>query len=627
MHRLLLLLLATVCCWSADRKPLVLDATNRPQNIQAGDTLIVPSGLTVSSGTTAVQALTATSAKMGGGTYSADDSILLVRRESTAVPNSHAARDESVWTVASGGGGYCSYDALVTYAGASAYNHLHGFQSRQAYTGSGSLTDLVGYWSQEDHSGSGTVTARRGVWIKDPTGAGVITTNYGVKVEDQTRGTTNYAIHTGAGLIRFGGALTLDSASTTPFITASASVAGSHGMAIRNTNSGTGSYAYISLRNDSNGNTLFTQYSSGYTGSEMGVTAANYSALLTFGASTNGLLIGSSGVDKPIIFGTNSVERARISSAGLTVVSGLTVSSGTTAVQALTATGGTFTGNVAITNNTASPNLTVTTTSTGAAQAFFGAANDSSYGIYNSAQGTGQTGSVFGISRAGYCEILTVGTGNGLKIGNNSAGQPIIFGGGSVEMARFSGSTLASDSFQVKYTTASTTVSTGSATFGGGIGVNGQVSAVKAVFAQSLNGIQEVTVSNSSNGASAYSQIVAANDGTRRAYFGVVGSGASGLGGANTAYVGSNGTCYLLANDAVQASIDTSGINLASGKVLRVNATQVVGARKTGWATATGTATRTTFDTATVTTAELAERVKALIDDVHAAAGHGLIGN
>jgi hypothetical protein len=57
-----------------------------------------------------------------------------------------------------------------------------------------------------------------------------------------------------------------------------------------------------------------------------------------------------------------------------------------------------------------------------------------------------------------------------------------------------------------------------------------------------------------------------------------------------------------------------------------VNATPVVGARKTGWATATGTATRTTFDTATVTLVQLAQRVKALIDDLHATAGHGLIG-
>lgn len=53
---------------------------------------------------------------------------------------------------------------------------------------------------------------------------------------------------------------------------------------------------------------------------------------------------------------------------------------------------------------------------------------------------------------------------------------------------------------------------------------------------------------------------------------------------------------------------------------------KLLGARKTGWAVASGTATRTTFDTTTVTTAQLAERVKALIDDFHATAGHGLIG-
>lgn len=33
------------------------------------------------------------------------------------------------------------------------------------------------------------------------------------------------------------------------------------------------------------------------------------------------------------------------------------------------------------------------------------------------------------------------------------------------------------------------------------------------------------------------------------------------------------------------------------------------------WQAATGTATRTAFDTATVTTAQLAERVKAILDD------------
>jgi len=56
------------------------------------------------------------------------------------------------------------------------------------------------------------------------------------------------------------------------------------------------------------------------------------------------------------------------------------------------------------------------------------------------------------------------------------------------------------------------------------------------------------------------------------------------------------------------------------------NGNQVVHNRKTGWALPTGTSDRTTFDTTTVTLEQLAQRVKALIEDLHATAGHGLIG-
>lgn len=59
---------------------------------------------------------------------------------------------------------------------------------------------------------------------------------------------------------------------------------------------------------------------------------------------------------------------------------------------------------------------------------------------------------------------------------------------------------------------------------------------------------------------------------------------------------------------------------------IRIAGTRVVDARKTGWALPTGTSTRTTFATSTVTTAQLAERVKALIEDLYSTAGHGLIG-
>lgn len=64
-------------------------------------------------------------------------------------------------------------------------------------------------------------------------------------------------------------------------------------------------------------------------------------------------------------------------------------------------------------------------------------------------------------------------------------------------------------------------------------------------------------------------------------------------------------------------------VNLKTSYAYKINNVQVIGARVSGWAAATGTAARATFATSTVTTAQLAQRVKALIDDLIA---HGLIG-
>lgn len=62
---------------------------------------------------------------------------------------------------------------------------------------------------------------------------------------------------------------------------------------------------------------------------------------------------------------------------------------------------------------------------------------------------------------------------------------------------------------------------------------------------------------------------------------------------------------------------------LAAGVSMKVGANQVITARQTGWTAATGTATRATFATGTVTLPVLAEHVKALIDDLMT---HGVIG-
>jgi hypothetical protein len=70
--------------------------------------------------------------------------------------------------------------------------------------------------------------------------------------------------------------------------------------------------------------------------------------------------------------------------------------------------------------------------------------------------------------------------------------------------------------------------------------------------------------------------------------------------------------------------LDVGGdTNISSGSVYRVNGTNVVGSRITGWGAPTGTSSRGAFDTGIVTLSALAQRVKALIDDLTT---HGLIG-
>jgi hypothetical protein len=86
-------------------------------------------------------------------------------------------------------------------------------------------------------------------------------------------------------------------------------------------------------------------------------------------------------------------------------------------------------------------------------------------------------------------------------------------------------------------------------------------------------------------------------------------------------------TVNIVANGATatteMARFTAAALDLRNSAVLQVAGTQVVSTRATGWTAATGNSSRATFDTTSVTTAQLAERVRSLIDDLIA---HGLIG-
>ncbi|HSA92502.1 MAG TPA: right-handed parallel beta-helix repeat-containing protein [Terriglobales bacterium] len=90
----------------------------------------------------------------------------------------------------------------------------------------GNVSKAVGLNSYVDMSVAGTtVSDMMGLWVEsNARSAGTVTTNYGIKIDNQTAGSTNYALHSGTGLVHFGGNLefegsTLDSFKTTFSIT------------------------------------------------------------------------------------------------------------------------------------------------------------------------------------------------------------------------------------------------------------------------------------------------------------------------------------------------------------------------------------------------------------------------
>ncbi len=85
---------------------------------------------------------------------------------------------------------------------------------------------------------------------------------------------------------------------------------------------------------------------------------------------------------------------------------------------------------------------------------------------------------------------------------------------------------------------------------------------------------------------------------------------------ASSAIAVTGGTVNGLTSLGVVGNADVGG-------VYRVDGVKVVGNRVTGWNAATGTPSRASFDAGTVTVGQLAQRLKALIDDLIA---HGLIG-
>jgi hypothetical protein len=144
--------------------------------------------------------------------------------------------------------------------------------------------------------------------------AGAFTTLSASGAVTLSGGTANgVAYLNGSKVVTSGSALTFDGSNVG--VTASSS-AGFVGITTQNTSAGAGASSGLGINNDSTASTYLRTYGSGQTNSLFGSVIANYTAILSDGVASNGILFGTL-TNKPIIFGQNNAESMRLTSTGL----------------------------------------------------------------------------------------------------------------------------------------------------------------------------------------------------------------------------------------------------------------------------------------------------------------------
>ncbi len=292
----------------------------------------------------------------------------------------------------------------------------------------------------------------------------------------------------------------------------------------------------------------------------------------------------------------------------------------------LSLAGGTITGDLISTSATAS-----TSTTTGALRV-------ASLGV---------TGAIFaGTVSANSYNLIPIGRGGG-SLGTNT------ITGVSVLQANTTGIGLAAFGTGALQNNTTGNYSTA-------VGVSALLSNItgNSLTAAGLNALRSNTTGNNSSafGVGALENNTTGNNltasGVGALFSNITGSNLAGFGVGAGRYIADGITGLTVSNNSCFFGVNTKGTQNATNEqvfgynatgngsntvtigdieitnnffrgALSLNATQVVSTRRTGWTAPTGTPTRTTFTTSTVTLTGLAERVKALIDDLIT---HGLIG-
>ena len=260
-----------------------------------------------------------------GDTPTADDTLFNAKRSIVGAINSHAFRDESAHSPASGVG-YGAFDSAFSISGNTALDHISSFQDRPTFSGGGTLTEHRGFWSNLTHNGVATITRVKQFVSTNPGGAGPIGTLYGHYFEELTRGTTNYAIFTAGatpsyfgGLVQAGSNFRVDGLASFGNVAANTAyqvyiaanldatkVAGMAALAVSPINVSTGNSYGLFFSNAAQNNTLAsigTNYTYGMSGlAACYATSANSAARGIYGARFGTLFSANTGYTATAIY-------------------------------------------------------------------------------------------------------------------------------------------------------------------------------------------------------------------------------------------------------------------------------------------------------------------------------------
>lgn len=241
------------------------------------------------------------------------DPVVVVGRtvDDTTSGNGHCFTDSSVID-RSGGIAYNSFDCRILVQGTQSYNHFAAHQAGPSIGTAGTVTNLYGFVTIHEVT-AGTITNNYGLYHFEATGAGAITNNYGIYVESLTKGgTSNYAIYTNLGLVRFGDVTTAEKNSNASFVAFRA----------KNTSNGAAATAQVSLQNDQAANAGgVTITSSGYTPSGLLVADGVY----FFSQRPGGIVINAEHASGTVSIGANNTKVGRFDKPGTATQTGLSI--------------------------------------------------------------------------------------------------------------------------------------------------------------------------------------------------------------------------------------------------------------------------------------------------------------